>query len=789
MKKSKWLFSGILVLLFLWAGLYFRGSRVPSVFPRGQLGPRTGHRAEVKKVVPTGHSTLKPKSPVRGTRKQLISKDSFSSKALVIRVQDENGRPLSGIPVGLFEKALYEKHFRQVSIVRKAITGKSGEASFEGAFSLFLKDRELKYCLWAGLAIPLGVSEFKPILLEKATFRKPRPQVVLRRPALGYVRVRVPSETQAHGGGKFRVSLVPDFFRVQSFSREELLAKLSWWEFSPEGGQYLFPVGLGLRLEVWCLYPGLSPWLDQKIDGPRVANQVVDVFLERGNLDWCRAQALDWKGRTLGGKTIMVFFPWRWDPFVIDETVRSSIWMKVKSDKKGTFSFPLPVRFKQTSMERGEKKNSLMVLFQCLPGKEFDKVGPPLRAVAEIPISRPGGLFLLGKVRFHPPLHRIQVHLVDEKNRPVPEARVDLSVFGWKSAYGAGRRKKTDQDGIGRFLVYSRVGGYRISASKKGYLGVQTKPRPLETVTRVLKLQGVGKIAFRVLLGRDVLENRIPFKVLLFAERILPRKGFKKIGYVDKEGTGAISPLLPGIFKVDVKVMGVRGPILALDGIRVERGKTTKDPRLNPLDLRPYLHGVTLEVIPPGNWKGRVYFPDFYSRQVGPNRYQFLLPQAFPARILLKGPGIRDQVVEVSGPSAKVTLRKGIPLELSLSGRVPTLPEGVRIGAREVPTCLPMNYMATGFYQDFSRYYSEWMTTGGIGEFDEKGECRILVGGPGKRRIDLYLVSRKGGRVHKCRTLQKETLQIPPEPLSPLSHTVKLDPKVFSRALMSFQGK
>ncbi len=434
-------------------------------------------------------------------------------------------------------------------------------------------------------------------------------------------------------------------------------------------------------------------------------------------------------------------------------------------------------------------KNSLMVLFQFLPRKEGDKAGPPLRAVAEIPISRPGGLFFLGKVRFHPPLHRIQVHLVDESNHPVKVASVDLSLFGWKSPYGAGRRRRTGLDGNCRFLVYSRAGGYRISASKKGCLDVETKPRPLETVARVLKLQGVGKIAFRVLFGKDVRENRIPFKVLLFAEQVLPGKGYKKIGYVDKEGTGAISPLLPGIYKVDVKVMGGKTPILCLDGIRVEKGKTTKDPRLNPLDLRPYLHGVTLEVIPPGNWKGRVYFPDFYSRQVGPDRYQFLLPQAFPARILLKGPGIHDEVVEVSGPSVRVRLRKGIPLRLSLSGWIPALPKGVMIGAREMPTCRPMNYMATGFYQDFRRHYSEWMTTGAAGEFDEKGECRILVGGPGRRRIEIFLAGRKKGKVRRCRTLQKETLQISPEPLSPLSHTVKLDRQTISQALISFQGK
>ncbi len=358
MKSAKWLVAGASILFFLWAWLHFHGSSIPSPSSSGQIGQRKGLPEEEGKEGAVGfRDNLKSKAKAQGLRKELISKDSISSKALVIRVEDENGQPLSGIHVGLFEKALYEKRFRQVSIVRKAITGKSGEASFEGAFSLFLKDRELKYCLCAGLAIPLSVSEFKPIPLEEATFRKPRPQVVLRRPALGYVRVHVPSETQDRAGGKFRISLVPDFFRVQSFSREEPLAKLSWWESPPEGALCLFPVGLGLHMEVWALYPGLSPWLDQKIDGPRVANQVVDAFLERGNLDWCRAQALDWKGRTLGGKTIQVYFPWRWDPFIIDETVQSSHWMKVKSDEKGNFSFPLPVRFKQTSMERGKKKN------------------------------------------------------------------------------------------------------------------------------------------------------------------------------------------------------------------------------------------------------------------------------------------------------------------------------------------------------------------------------------------------------------------------------------------------
>gem|GEM_PF-2787929 len=665
--------------------------------------------------------------------------------------------------MGLFNKTQWERAPRQDLLLERKWTDSKGIASFPGALSLLREKTGSKTPVLAGLAFPLARSLFHPIRLEEATFRKPAPQVTLHAPDLGFLKVHAPATLQAQAPGKFLLSVVPAFFHVPSMPPQGRRWTLACFGIPPRAETAFFPVGLGLDLEIYWLLLGLPLRRAEKVQGPTMPGQVVEVFLDPQDVDWCRGRALDGEGRILANETIQYFVPKRREAFLIEKKVLPSLWGKAESNGEGWFRFPLPKEFKQVGRPGEGRDGFLQVLFQVLEGKGKDSHGLSKRAAAEIPASRPGGLFLLGKVVFHPPCFSIGVRLVDPTGRPVPRARVLLGLSRKNPSGGATLRYDSDQNGNCRFRIYSEEGDYSLDVSKPGYKEVKTDPRPLETTVRVLEMHRLGRIAYQVLLGKEAWKVPVYPKVVLQAYQILPEKECRGSSAVFGPGSskGTIPKLDPGVYRVEVKLYGGKDSILSLDGIKVEGGKTTKDPRLNKLDLKAYVNQVSLEVIPPEKWRGRVYSPGRHLVREGGNHYRFLLSRPFPSDILLQGPGVKDKVVTLTGPARKVTLEKGLPLRLSLSGRIPKLPPGVGIGAREMPLCPRRCYMGSGFFEGLADHYEDWRSTGGLGEFDENGNCRLLVGGPGRRKIELFLVSRMSGRGPRCLPFDEIFLHVP----------------------------
>ena len=796
-----WMVTGIGVGLFLGGYVLFLeggGGRqaVPgpaSASRRGKSGPRSEKGADLG-----GKDGPRPAPSRREIGEGHRRGGALGVKVLVVKVLDGKGNPLPGVPVGLYLKDRSGKRVLQASLEERRVTDRKGEASFEDALSLLLENRRKKFEVHAGLAVLLRRGRFRTVRLDEKILGKAPPQVVLQAPGLGWVNVHSPAGSLIHGPGNVLFSLVPASLQVSSNWRgRRRWVFLEKWAFPPKSGIALLPVGLGLELEIWTLFPGLPPWPEKKIQGPVVAGQVVDVFLEPWNLSWLNARAVDEKDGILGGRDILVFLPRVRDPLLIDKEVLSRRWLRVKTDEKGVFRFPLPVRFEQFAYPRDKKEGFLQVFFQAGPGKGGEREGPPSRAVVEVPASRPEAFFL-GDVRFHPPLHWIAVQLVGPGGRPVQRGKVSLSLSAKGSSWGPVFRKVTGRDGVCRFPVYTKEGFFRVSASREGFWNARTSARPLsnpkERVRLVLKplhLPEGGRIAYKVLLGKEVLETPVYPKAVLDAVQTLPGRKRYGVGEImnslSLQGRSGILP--PGIYRLEVRLGGFRGPVLRLGGIRVEKGKTTIDPRLNPLDLRPYLRAVSLEVVPPRNWKGRIYAPGLFLGKDGPGRFRFLITAEGPGKVLLRGPGIQDQWVDVSLPKVKVFLRKGIPLRLHLGGGMPPMPSWVKIGAREMPTCPLRFYMGDSFFQDLGRHYEEWKSTGGLGEFDGKGECLLLVGGPGKRRIQFFLAGRKSGHGIRCRILEDKVFSLPEGGAGRLSSRVSLDGRKVLQTLEKWKGE
>ena len=717
---------------------------------------------------------------------------------LVVQVLDGKGGPLHGVPVGLYSKDPPGKRVYQSSLEERRITDSRGEAIFQDALSFILDFRRKKLEVHAGLAVFLEKDRFQTVRLDEGVLRKKPPQIVLRTPGLGWMKVHSPAGSPIPGSENLLFSLVPASLQVSSNWRgRRRWVFLEEWSFPLKGGIARIPVGLGLELEVWTLFPGLPPWREKKIQGPEAAGQVVDVFLDPWNLSICAARAVDEKGGILSGRDLHVFLPRVRGPLLLDRDVLTRRWLRVKTDEKGVFRFPLPLRFKQFSNGKEKNEGFLQVLFQTVPGKDGERGGPPLRAVAQVPEARTEEFFL-GDVRFHPPWHWVGVQLSGPGGRPVPGGKVTLALSAKVDSRSAVFRKVTDRNGACRFPVYSKEGIFRVSVSREGFWNARSDPRPLaEPEERVrlalkpLRLPEGGRIAYQVLLDKAVLLTPVFPKIILKAVQTWPGKKSYGLGDVMNslylERTSGI--LSPGVYRVEVRLWRYRDPILCVDGIRVEKGKTTKDPRLNPLDLRPLVKALSLEIVPPGNWMGRVYGPEVFLVREGPGRYGCLLPAGRAGKVLLRGPGIHDQWVDASSPRVKVVLRKGLPLRIRLEGEIPPLPSWVKIVSRVMPTCRLMYYMGDPFFRDLGRYLEEWRTTGGLGEFDGKGECHLLVGGPGKRRIQFFLVGRKpGGRV-RCLLLKDQVFSLPEGGAAPQALEVSLDPRKILQVSRRWKGE
>ncbi len=797
MRRFSWWVAGLTVLLAL-LGVYL-------LFLQGGPGrpavPPGVRPAEAEKKGPAQGRIPAAKIPVsrkdrpgrRKIEKKTPAKNPLPSGSLLVRVLDRKGKPLPGFPVTLFCKPSWEKSLRQDTAVARKRTGPKGETLFEKALSLLRKEKMRKYILYAGPGLPLAPSLFQPVLLQEETFRKPPPQVVLRAPDFGYLRVHAPPSLQARIPGQYLLYVLSS----RPLASTEPGKRRRWtahhFGLPPKSGTALIPVGLNLEIEVGLLIPGFSPRSVQKVHGPILPGQVVQVFLPSTELDLCRARALDEKGGILARKTIQVFLPRIRTAFLVERNLALEDFFETETDGKGYFSFPLPGDFKQHARQGKKKEESLQALFQVRPEKGKAPRTLPPRATAEIPLARPAGTCFLGDVEFHPPLYRIRVHLQDDAGKPVPGASVLLKTFSKQSPAASSLNKKSDGNGDCKFHLYSRNGEYTLFASKQGYKDAQTSPRPLETADRVLEVHRTGRIAFHVLLEKEAWDLPLFPKVQLFAYQVLPKTGCRGSGSVIERALSksSIPRLDPGIYRVVIKVYGGKDPILAFDGIKVEGGKTTRDPRLNPLDLRPYVHSVSLEVVTPKGWEGPVYSPAAHLIPKGPHSFQFLLPKPFPAKILLQGPGLADKLLTLTRREQKVVMEKGLPLRLVLAGRLPGLPQGIRIGARELPTCSHASYRGTGFsfYESLAGHYQEWASSGALGEFDREGRCLLFTGGPGRRKIEFFLVSRKSPGGPHCRTLEERILQVPAGASSPPPLQVELDGNKIVQALKNFQEK
>ena len=208
---------------------------------------------------------------------------------------------------------------------------------------------------------------------------------------------------------------------------------------------------------------------------------------------------------------------------------------------------------------------------------------------------------------------------------------------------------------------------------------------------------------------------------------------------VDHEGRFAIMDLRPGDYALHV-VHAASGQVLAsIHELKVTAGETTRDRRLDPLDLRAKHRIIELELVDSSGTN--VSHARAFSRASGADNDQWTYAQGTggrlpilydgrPLDIAIVAAGFQTVELERMRASQRVTLRRSAKLRLRLAPGLRAPDPPLYLGVRLKPT-------EVGRYPSF--------LDAGAGEFDANGELTCKFGASGPVQVDLVVTLRQSG--------------------------------------------
>ncbi len=592
---------------------------------------------------------------IRGGILEVFLEPSPLVRVLVV---DGAGKPVKGVPLGLFHCIFSPEKSR--SLIAMTKTDSKGVGLFAGVREAAKALGRMKDYYVSFLFPVKEVKRFSARLKESNL----RGEIVkLTLPPVGSVQVDVDGASRFEGGGgNVWVALVDpkrgwwDGWRNRwewFWDRENLLK----FSVPVVKGRALFPfVGLGMKLDVFCLRMGVLKIQKKEITGPSSPGEKVFVQVGAPPGDPVISLVLvDEKDLPLGGQDVKVAFPVS-KIFDLRFNPRMGYELGVfRSGKDGRLRFPLPPTFTKGLLKQVE-----------LLGCEGRTSWKRRMAVLDLPPPFSQGLKDLGKVKFlYPPL-LASGKVVDRKGAPVSGATVYVHspVQRGKRGRACVRKCLTLEDGsftIHGFWFWDRM---KVNASQpsEGGAGPLTLPPGAKGI--VLTLPGVGSVAGRALVGKpEFLEFPC---VKFFLKRLVPgTKGWfasvrKKI---EKDGSFHWTGLPPGLYEFFVKVNGEpKERYSVISGIRVLPGRTTRVPRLQNLDLRGLFEEIRVLV---QDEEGRpmklAYIPDWnvHSYSSDPGLLRILVGKGKRPVALVKARGYQGKKVKLlPGETIVVRLKK-----------------------------------------------------------------------------------------------------------------------------------
>ncbi len=579
------------------------------------------------------------------------------SPAVTVEVLDAEGEPAAGVPVGLRPAGSSAWLFERRTDAR-------GRVVLEHLAPLFarLPSPALEVGVRLPLAAPPAVTLDRDVL-DSGPHR-------LRLGPTGSVAVSVFGEDgrPPAPGGVVVLAATSDLGRLG----EEQTVPLD------DAGRAVFPrVGLGLRMECRFERDSRISGAAVAFDGPVWTKERIDQRLELA------ATRLLLRGRVLdpGGAP-------RGDLELRARLERPSLGgateeLVLRTDADGVFEGAWPWRPDATPPDR-------LVLLEYAAGQTT----PHARAEFALPPLDGPGSRALGDAVLRPVPALVSGVLLDEAGAPMPgrllhvEEWVPMDGLGYGGGFWQTDPAWSARTGAdGAFVVRGRapLDRVRLSFQAAGYRPLRQPFAPGDSGL-VLRAERGAELLGRLLLPEGV----DPARLVLQLRRLPNGPPFGPDRVAD-DGGFAWTALPTGEFSFRV-VLGQTddAPLVEVGPLAVEQGATTRDPRLDPVDLRDRLRLLRFrvrdqdgqpvpaaQVVEPGPGAAR----SFAAVRDG---HGALLTARWPLDLEVRAEGFRP--VRLSGVDGdrEVALRPGIRVTLRLD-EPPVLDPGQRIGISLVP--------------------------------------------------------------------------------------------------------
>ena len=494
---------------------------------------------------------------------------------LVAEVVDPGGRPLQGVGV-----ELQRDHGGWQEDLAQATTDAAGRARLPHAQVHRNGGAAERWILAVDALLPERLVE---TLDPKAL---PVDPVRFTLPATGSVHVNL-KDTGGNlweGSANVTLNVVPPGERaeVSPFSSERR-ARL---KRSVEGGRAEFErVGLGLRLSAFATRQAGQVRSRVTFPGPMTAGELVQADLSFGSQHpVIVVRLVTPEGSPLVDQPVTVSIEHRSDVLSGNEDQRPI------TDAEGRLRLDLSPTYRE-----GDGRVAHILLSR--------EDGPDHRGRLDLGRVFPEGETDLGDVTVGPPVVFVAGRVVDDAGRGVGHADLVLSRKTgdkpyWDQVWEFRHRSQED----GTFEIYDDVEGvsWRLGATKDAWLALAT-PFDRGQTDLELRATSAGSIAGSVLLDEDIPGDliEIEFEAVdrKYEETFLrwddSRAGLGSQGGFERPG------LHPGVYNVIFRVEGVRDAVNRIEGVPVVSGDTTRDPRLQPLDLRGTINAFRITLVTP----------------------------------------------------------------------------------------------------------------------------------------------------------------------------------------------
>lgn len=644
--------------------------------------------------------------------------------SLYVRVVDERDRPVEGLPVAI---RVLEPALRDAAVER---TDSQGRVRFEHAGMLLeslVEASPTRIPLGVGIAIP-----HEPPVVHPLGVEVPGEPIELTLPPVGRVEVLVKDSA-----GTLRSDAPYVWILPPGVSVSPRLAGRA------KNGRVLFPyVGLGLELDIRVsLSDGRTPILVRR-EGPTEPGETrrIEVVVSE-DVPVVVGMLVDAAGAPLAEKAASLTFR-----RAGNGPTRASR-LQVVTDASGRF--------------RGVAGDPFMEGTTRTLEVQVNSDRGPLAARTDLSFPLAIGPNDVGTLTLDLLPLLVAGTVVDDAGTPVAEAKIQL----WSAAGGppggpqhwapAHRRTSTASAADGSFELRGWEEGelYAASAERTGYVAGDKVPFAPGTQGLIVPMIIAGEIAGSVLVDESVRADAIIYAVKAGRDmKPLPIVAARLL-----DGSFTLSGIPAGVVRVDLSAAGVIEPLFSVEGVVVEGGAVTRDPRLQEIDLRGSLRAIQISARDvDGNavtglrvgYRRAGEEGASWSTRWGGNSPQVELVVTHPAvDVEVSAQGYRSVRLEGVMDDQVVTLSAGLDVRFALAGNPPPLPPNFVF----VVTLNPTD--PNGVRTQLS------------GEFGPGGEATIRVPRPGTYRAYASLRSRTEGRTRTSGLSRSQvTLQVEDSP-------------------------